>query len=200
MPQPIRHPNSISFDFSPAAISKRPILAPYIGITSAYWNDIEARIAIYIAALLEKEAETVISIFLALTSDHAKQATIETITSLKLTTDQKEKFNSVMKTVKKRYKERNMVIHGSWGISPQYQDDLLWYDPRESVAMFPAMMTLTYEKKLGRMRDIEQTFSVWEEQDFINLISRLKKAHEELIDFTKPVISPWMNLRAELPS
>lgn len=150
------------------------------------------------AALLKHEAQTVISIYLALTSDHAKRATLDTVIDLKLGAGDKAKFKAVMTNVSARYKERNKVVHGSWGTSPEYPDDLLWYDPKESTSMFPEMMALSYEAKQARLKEMQKSLFVWKGTDFTNMIDRFKITHSELLSFTDSAVRPWMNLRAQL--
>lgn len=200
MPQPIRKRERISKFFKPESVLERPNLAPYIVSVNAHWNDIEARLAIFLAALLESEAHTVMSVFLALTSDNAKRATIDTITSLKLDPEELTAFQGVLGSVGKRYGERNKFVHGSWGVSPEYPDDLIWCDPRDSTALFPELMASDHAERLKKLDELQKKIVVWKEKDFQKTVERFKATHKELMDFTAPYCQPWMNLRgAKVP-
>src|SRR5712691_7157960 len=107
-----------------------------------HWNEIEAHIGTFLGALLGAgaEAETVMKVFLALQTDGGRKTTIDTVTKIKLPTADLDRFQEIRKDIGARYSERNKAVHGSWGISRHYADDLLWYDPRESVAVLPSLL------------------------------------------------------------
>jgi hypothetical protein len=115
MPQPVHYSHAISFDFGPEAILDRPNLAAHVAAISARWNEIEARTAAFLAALLGGEAKTGISIFFAITNDGAKRAAIDSICALKLSKPQQDEFKKLLKTVGERYSERNRAIHRRMG-------------------------------------------------------------------------------------
>jgi len=84
MPQPVHYSQPIHLDFSSDAILGRPALAPYVAAISMHWNEIDARIAVFIAALLGTEGATVINIFLALKGDAPRRALVDSVTEQKL--------------------------------------------------------------------------------------------------------------------
>jgi hypothetical protein len=192
MPQPVHFSKLIGVDFRKEALMERPKLAAYIASISAHWNEIDARIAVFVAALLGSEAKTVISVFLALRSDTAKNATIDTIASLKLSPADLARFQIIRKNIGSRYSERNTAIHGSWGISPCYPDKLLWSDVRDTTAQFADLMPLAGpEKRDARLLEEQKKLMVYGESDFIAIIKRLADTYEELRDFTMPFIKPY---------
>ena len=142
MPQPIHYSRRIDFEFTPQCLFFRPKLAAHIAVISAMWTEMEARIGAFLAALVGSEAETVISIFLAVKTDAARRATIDTIVGQKMSNEDYDHFQGIMKDVAKRYAERNSVVHGAWGISPVYPDALLWCDIREVMIFHVEMMKL----------------------------------------------------------
>lgn len=135
MPQPIHYSKLISFDFRPSAILERPALAAHVAAISALWNEIEATVASLLTALLGGEAKTGISIFFAIHNEGAKRAAIDAICSLKLKEADQQKFQSILRTISERYKDRNHAVHGAWGVAPAYPDKLLWADIRDTVLM-----------------------------------------------------------------
>lgn len=195
MPQPVHFSKLISFNFRKEALMERPKLAAYIASISAHWNEIDARIALFVAALLKNKAKTVISVFLDLRADAAKKATIDTIASLKLSPDDLAKFQIIRNNIGFRYSERNTAIHGSWGISPCYPDKLLWSDVRDTTALFPDLMPLAGPEKRvernARLLAEQKKLMVYGESDFIAIIKRLADTYEELRDFTMPFIETY---------
>jgi hypothetical protein len=193
MPQPLR-PGSISFDFRRTAVLQRPKLAPYIVAISMHWNEMESRMGVFLASLMGGEAKTIIRVFLALNTDGGRKATIDTVTALKLSHDDLQKFQGIQKTIGARYSERNKAVHGVWGISPEYPDDLLWYDHRETVAMFPELMSrLGAGQQAERQAILEEqnkNIRVYKEQDFKDILARFEAAYSDLESFTRPFVSP----------
>lgn len=194
MPQPIPKGTRLNFDFRRTAILERRNLAPYIVAISMHWNEIESRLGIFLASLMGGEAKTIVRVFLALQTDGGRRATLDTVASMKLPEDQLKRFQEIQKTLSSRYSERNKAIHGAWGISPEYPNDLLWYDPREGVSAFPDLM-----EKIGDGRESERqavldelntNIRIYKEQDFKDILARFENAYAELEAFTKPYIAP----------
>jgi hypothetical protein len=109
-------------------------------------------------------------------TDAGRKATLDTVTSLKLPAADLKRFQEIQKNIGGRYSERNKTVHGSWGISPEYPDDLLWYDPRETVAMFPELMAT-----LGPDQRRERQAILDEQQKNLRIYG--------LKDFTLPTLS-----------
>jgi len=206
MPQPVHHSKAIDFDFSPERILERPNLAAHIATISAFWNDIEARIAALLAALLGDEAKTGISIFFAITNDGAKRAAIDAICALKLSSDEKAELQRILKTVGERYADRNYAVHGGWGISPQYPDALLWNDVRDTILLFVELARLPGpENKDARKAlclQFQKTMRVWKDHDFVEVEKRMRTAYKELYDFSRPIIDQHLapiGMRSDSP-
>jgi hypothetical protein len=192
MPQPIPRGKQITFDFRRSAVLERPKLAPYIAAILMHWNEIESRTAIFLAALLGGEAQTVIKVYLALQTDGGRKATMDTVAALKLSSDDLERFQEIQRDIGGRYSERNKAAHGAWGISPEYSDDLLWYDPRESVQMFPALMaTIGDDKREDRralLEEANKSLRIYTERDFKDILERFECTYAALLKFTDPYI------------
>jgi hypothetical protein len=192
MPQPIPRGKQITFDFRRNAVLERPKLAPYIAAILMHWNEIESRTAIFLAALLGGEAQTVIKVYLALQTDGGRKATMDTVAALKLLPDDLERFQEIQRDISGRYSERNKAAHGAWGISPEYPNDLLWYDPRESVQMFPALMaTIGDDKREDRralLEEANKSHRIYTERDFKDILERFECTYAALLKFTDPYI------------
>lgn len=173
---------------------QRPKLTPYIAAILMHWNEIESRLGIFLAALLEAEAQTVIKVFLALQTDGGRKATMDTITKLKLLPDELERFQEIQRDIGGRYSERNKAVHGAWGVSPEYPDELLWYDPRESVEMFPNLMaTIGEDNRTERQSLIDEankSIRIYTHKDFTDIIERFECTYSALLKFTDPYVKP----------
>ena len=200
MPQPVHYSRLISFDFGPEAILDRPDLAAHVAAISALWNEIEARSASFLAALLGGEAKTGISMFFAITNDGAKRAAMDAVCSLKLQPEQNKEFQRIMKGIGERYGDRNNAVHGAWGVSELYPDALLWSDIREAIQLHVDMAAsgdteVTKQARLAFQRRIQ----VWKERDFKEVEGRIKAQYDELYRFSKPFIDDGLR-RAGLRS
>jgi hypothetical protein len=191
MPQPIPRGKRINIDFRPDAVLERPTLAPYIPAISMHWNEIESHTGVFLAALLGGEAQTVIKVFLALQTDGGRKATIDTVSKLKLSTDDLERFQEIQRDMGTRYSERNKAVHGGWGISDAYPNALLWYDPRESVAMFPDLIAAADDAaRQTRMDEVNKNIRIYVDADFKDIISRFVCTTKALKQFTAPYTEP----------
>jgi hypothetical protein len=194
MPQPIPHNRKISFSFGRKDVMQRPKLTPYIASILMHWNEIESRLSIFLAALLGGEAQTVIKVFLALQTDGGRKATMDTVAELKLSPDDLKRFQEIQRDIGGRYSERNKAVHGAWGISPEYPDDLLWYDPRESVQLFPNLMATVGDDKRAERRaliaEMNKSLRIYTEKDFTDILMRFETTYSALEKFTEPYIKP----------
>ena len=121
MPQPIHYSTGIPVDFRPEVLFRRPQLALHIALISYLWNEIEAKIGVFLATLSGNEGKTVISIFTAIQSDVAKRRIIDTIAELNLNEAEQTKFQAILKKISERYVERNRIVHGSWELAHDIQ-------------------------------------------------------------------------------
>lgn len=159
-----------------------------------HWNEIESHIGVFLAGLVGGEAETVIKIYLALQTDGGRKALIDTTTKLKLETTALARFQEIQKDIGSRYSERNKAVHGAWGVSDSYPDDLLWYDPRESVAMFPGLIATTGEdkrvKRQALINETNKSIRIYTDADFKDIIARFRATDSILREFTAPYLKP----------
>jgi len=193
MPQPIHYSHHIHFDFSSGALLQRPKLAGYIGAISNVWNDLDARIGVFLAALLGAEAITVMTIYTDLKSDVAKRSLVKSVIGMMLSRDEKTEFERILATVGLRYDERNRVIHGAWGISLEYPDGLLWSDIRETTVLAAELMRLNAEGDISGQHAAvlrqQKKMLVYKENDFIDMFNRIVDAFNELDKFVNETVS-----------
>jgi hypothetical protein len=156
-----------------------------------HWNEIDSHIAVFLAGLLGGEAQTVIKVYLALQTDGGRRSTIDTVTKLKLPATDLEQFQQIQLEIGRRYSERNKVVHGAWGTSPQYPDDLLWYDPRESAAALPQLMEADHPIALkAQLEEVNKGIRIYNERDLKDMVARFEETEEALKQFTAPHVGP----------
>jgi len=202
MPQPVHYSHHIHYEFTPKALLGRPKLAAHMAVVSAMWNEIEARIGALLAALVgAAEAETVISIFLAVKNDAARRATIDTVARLKMSDADRERFQEIMRIVGKRYDERNPIVHGAWGLSPSYPGAILWADIRETMMLHVRMMNAADDQGSEIRLAYQRKILAYNEADFLNIEKRFEETFGELAVFSKPIMEQAFGprLKVDLP-
>jgi hypothetical protein len=204
MPQPIHYSHVITVNFLPASLAERPDLAVHIAVISALWNEIEAQIAVFLASLLGTEGKTVMSVFVALQSDVAKRRAINSIVLLKLSAEDRAKFEKILTRVYERYFERNKVVHGSWGIGPDYPDKLLWSDVQNTNLLAVELIQLPGEENADARRDLilamQKKVLVYGLKDFLDIEERLKLVSSELGAFCQPFLKRALHDHAYVPN
>lgn len=188
MPHPVHYSHRITFKFNPLAVLERPELAAHVTVISQYWNEIDSRIGAYLAALMGDESIVAVSVYLNIQNDGAKRAAIDTITSLKLSPEEYQKLQAILRKIGDRYGERNDAIHGAWGVSPEYPDALLWADTRHSARFIAAAATASKPPSDDEIIEYQKRLMVYRLQDFQNIEGRLRAVYEELCEFTRPVM------------
>jgi len=170
-----------------------------MAVISAMWNEIEARVGALLAALVGAgEAETVISIFLAVRNDAAKRATIDTVVRLKMSEADQTRFQAIMKEVGRRYDERNIVVHGAWGISREFPDAILWCDIRETTMLHVEMMTVTEDRRTATLLASQRKIMVYRAADFQAIEDRITATYDRLREFSKPIMERGFGTRAKI--
>ena len=199
MPQPIHFSHVIQFEFTPKCLFERPGLAAHIAVISAMWNEIEARVGTLLAAVVgPAEAEMVISVFLAVKNDAARRATIDTVMRLKTSQADQTRFQEIMTAVGRRYDERNTIVHGAWGISPEYPDAILWCDVRDTMMVTVEMMTVEDDKRTATLVAAQRKMRVYKEADFVAIENRISSTYDELRTFSRPIMEKGLGPHAKV--
>ena len=181
MPQPLRWwPDDITFGAN--ALAERPTLAIGIAGVAAAWAEIEVTLGILLGTILHTEMHTGISMYLSLKGSAAQDAALAAAAKAKLPNDLKRKFEDLLLIMRKRGKERNKIVHGLWGISPQLPDALINCQPEHFIR--DLIEVLTDHPKSGASASI---LNVYDNRDFIAIISRLYDLKDELGKFINSV-------------
>jgi hypothetical protein len=127
MPQPIK--NGLPPLYSPEAIDSRPELAVHIAKISAMWSEIETLVGLLLSHILGAHAEVGVAMYLALSGAASQRAALEGAATAQLKEPELIDVLALIEKISKRQKERNNIVHGMWGIHPDYPNDLILSDP-----------------------------------------------------------------------
>lgn len=192
MPQPIRHPDIVPVNFRPDAILHRPHLAAHIVVISNIWNDIESRIGLFLATLLEADVRTTVSMYLAITNDGAKRAALDAVARLKLSSIDQAALQTALAQAGIAYAERNKAVHGSWGIADKYPHDLLRGDPKDAILFHADMMKFKpddNDPRHARIMEYQKLIFRFNETDFLSIEAKMDSIATEIYAFTNPFIN-----------
>jgi len=132
MPQPLRKPTQITH--TPLTLHKtRKEHAALIGLVAAEWSGLEGHLSHMLSFGLfglstdESAVAPVIgAVFATLESINQRLALTERVLKPRVSSTLHKHFvETIAPEVRKRAKERNAVVHGYWGISPEYPDHII---------------------------------------------------------------------------
>ena len=115
MPQPLRPPYQLNIN--PETLSQRPELAAQIGIIAALWSRIEMWLGILLGDLLGAEARYGLAMYYAIVSTAARMDTIAAAATERIGKSALIEFESLLRAIRSRSRERNAIVHSNWGIS-----------------------------------------------------------------------------------
>ncbi|MDR3533148.1 MAG: hypothetical protein P4L90_21630 [Rhodopila sp.] len=197
MPQPLKLP--VSVEFAPVALLRRPQLAAHIGVVVGIWSQIEVNLGTLLAALIGAEAKTVLAIYLSLTSAPAQRAVIEAAANLRLNHEQRSRLSKLLILIGKRGKERNLLVHASWGISDAYPDALIWADPKDllekgliEIEDYRIDERFDLARVGQKVLVVQRRYRSYTEEDFRRIEERLSAALSDLTEFSAIFIEHWL--------
>jgi hypothetical protein len=126
MSQPIRHfHDDPSVDFGPEAFVLYPTLAVLLARVTSAWAAVETTIDFAFIMLVGSGSETSIAMYRALTGNGPKEHAVNAAAQEKLVDEDFRLFLAARKALKRVGKQRNAVVHGLVGHSPQIRDALV---------------------------------------------------------------------------
>jgi hypothetical protein len=161
---------------------------------------------IFVAMLGATEADNAIAIYAALKATSTQTVAFDAIASRTLTPEQYRVWSALRRLHKAVAKERNAIVHGVWGNTPDLPGKALIVDPDVFLAYHQDF--LKWEMGiLGRMSvgllDIEHQpgvprdkIMVYEERDFTGPSERIRKLIRLMRTFRAVLHLPW---GADLP-
>jgi hypothetical protein len=186
MPQPLRRWID-GIEFHEKFLAQRPELATMIARIAAAWSMVEVDIGFLLAEVLDTDARTGVSMYLALTGSAAQDRAFSAAVEACLPQEMHLEFSTLLKDMRSRGKERNNVLHALWSIHPNDEKKLINCPPANIVRT----VSRAYDNIFGR-EDVLSTppsdefvaeLSVYEYTDFDNIISRVAELREKIQAF-----------------
>jgi hypothetical protein len=172
MPQPLRPPYQLNIN--PETLSQRQELAAQIGIIAALWSRVEMWLGILLGDLLGAEARYGLAMYYAIVSTTARMDTIAAAATERIGKSALIEFESLLRTIRSRARERNTIVHSNWGISLKH--------PKAIVAVHTDnQVRFWHLPEMRRERSIEDPLK---NEEWENLIWReLKPMAYRMADF-----------------
>lgn len=188
MPQPLLNGTTVCFPGN--ALESRPVLAKHIGIIAGLWSDLEGRRAQLLSDMLKIEARLATAMYFGIESDGGKQAVLKAVVREKFP-DLLDEFTKMSKSISNTAKERNNVIHGTWGLSNQNTETLIWDDLGNNILELASLSENADLIMSGRSprppKDVVaaplSSLREYTEKDFINIEGRIKDRTEDIRQF-----------------
>jgi hypothetical protein len=188
MPQPLRKWGPIRFAHD--AVKERPDLAAGIAEVCAAWTDVEIHLGILLAVILDTEARTGVTMYLALTGSQAQIHAFNGAAEARLPTSLQPELDTILQEMRNRGAERNRVVHALWGVSDDHPDALIRCPP-ESIVRDLATSYQLYLVTGKKVEEPPQTFidelTVYKANDFRDIVQRIDGFSRQIIDFSHRV-------------
>jgi hypothetical protein len=165
---------------------RRPQLAPYIVAISTHWNELQMRISLFCAGLIAANSSAALQEYLLRQNSRTNE--VDAIVAEKLSPDDFTVFQKIQKNIGARSGEHGKAAHGIWGVSDDYPDDLLWYDPREIGPIFPEFIDRKTSARQVLSKAQADNIRIFTAQDFKDTIARFEHTLAKLEAFTKPFV------------
>jgi hypothetical protein len=127
------------WQYDPDSVRQRPILAAHIGTIAAMWAQVEVTMGILLSMLLGADAVVGTAMYTSLISEQARLAAMNAAANEKLPTELRDKYLSLMRSIKIPRKARNKVVHGLWAISEKRPDCLVLIDTNKYIRQISFM-------------------------------------------------------------
>lgn len=148
-----------------AHIKERPKLAARIAAISALWTEIDVLLGSIIAYVLGVDAVIAVTLYLSIENEGSKMGMIDGLAQKKLTKSEYEELAKLLAKIRKRRKDRNNLVHGIWGISEEFVDELVWQDPREAISLVADIFQIA-NKIITPKPEIKPNYMLYSVTDF----------------------------------
>jgi hypothetical protein len=186
MPQPLKPPHR--FVMAGVSIQERPTLAARIGIIAAIWAEIEVHLALLFGALSETESRHGLEMYFAIVSTTARIDAMAAVARRCLPVDAMNAFEALLKEVRARARERNRIVHSSWGISLENKDILISVTQEDYVQSFYNMPHT--DEKARAHGEIYSNPMAYSMTDFSEIERRLMAAQLRIMNFWRMLPGP----------
>jgi hypothetical protein len=114
---------------------------------------------------------------------------LEAAAEARLSRDLRSEFATLLTSLRKRGRERNKVVHGLWGVSPQMPDVLINCPPENFIRDIKNtyIMGWLIGEKHEPSNDFVRGLMAYSNKDFIDIITRSYELQQQLTAFTNKV-------------
>ena len=191
MPQPIRRWTDMQF--AEASIIARPELGIFIARIAAVWSEIEVNMGLLLGDMLNTEARTGVSMYLALSGSAAQDKILLAAADACLPHGLKNEFAELVAEMRRRGKERNAVVHALWG-APESDPDKLVNCPPDNIVGHVAKEVYSLESRADVfMKPPSQEFishlRSYTDKNFEEILVRLREFRQKLLIFSHAVLA-----------
>jgi hypothetical protein len=116
-------------EFNPDAVRDDPPFAALLGEATARWANIESALGNILVEVLGSNVAAGLAMFSEIRGASAQLKTVQRAARAVLSDEALEAFEATMMAIESVRKQRNELVHGLWGRSPQVADALLLIDP-----------------------------------------------------------------------
>jgi hypothetical protein len=180
-----------AFSIGPKALSGKPE-GMWIAEVMSAWPWLEYRLGLSLAYMLGAEPEAGLAMYAALRGSSAQKAALRGVAEERLSPDDWEVFDQLLKATSSVSNERADIVHGLWGLCPQLPGKLIWLDPREMLAAnaahVPAFrvagVALPYLGFAGN-----EASKYWTQQEFERLTARIIRLCAQFDQFLRMLVA-----------
>lgn len=111
----------------------RPDLAVYVARVATGWSRVEQSLGYLIVQLLGAHAHAGMKMYKALSSSASQMAVLRAVARDRLSPDQVDKLEDLLRLIKATARKRNDIVHGIWETADDLPDALVWCDSADSL-------------------------------------------------------------------
>jgi hypothetical protein len=163
--------------FHEKILKERPELATMIARIAAAWSMIEVDMGLALAVILDTDARTGVSMYVALSGSAAQDRALAAAVETCLPDSMHATFAELLKEFRKRGKERNRVVHALWSLHPNDEKKLINCAPenivRDVAKAYNALFASDEPMIKSPTKQLVSELLVYTEADFRDIIERI---------------------------
>lgn len=174
---------------SHSAMVERPDLAVYIARIATGWSRVEQGLGNLVVQFLGAHAHTGIKMYEALSGSASKLAVLRAVARDRLSRDQLDQLEEVLRSVKSVGRKRSKVVHGLWEISDQLPRALVWCDSADAALsnseFWAGWLSRDLDERFQWAANLHAghgpRYFVYEERDFQEIVDEIQSLLARLL-------------------
>ncbi len=152
-------------------LAKQPEHAAIIGQCIAMWTEVEIQMSLAFGAIIRTNSDTSVALYLALKNSSTQRNILSTIARPLLDSNVLDIYDALMILYSSRESERNNLAHGTFGISEEFPDAVVWCNMQDYSHFIIDLLNKEYNKQypadphkklreslyVYRLKDLEMT-------------------------------------------